>query len=175
MPVCVECHDEELVCTGRCNKRNAFKSKMRRLCDTHVLESFAALDKAKRVDWFQTKHELMGPDLKSELSNLVEEEKTNKTELKLVGTGDWLDEVELKGKYKHNPARAAAIIANTKTHWCDIGKVKLFQDMRYTTQSADSETATTRQKRTIEQQETMKKATKSEEGARGGWRRRSCS
>ena len=170
MPVCVECHDEELVCTGRCNKCNAFKSKMRRLCDTHVLESFAALDKAKRVDWFQTKHELMGPDLKSELSNLVEEEKTNKTELKLVGTGDWLDEVELEEKYKHNPARAAAIIANTKTHWCDIGKVKLFQDTRYTTQSADNETATTRQKRTIEQQDTMKKAkkTKKEPAVDGG-------
>ena len=73
MPTCSECQVNDVECTGRCKSCSTLKTRMRRLSDTHVLDSIAALDKARRVDGIQTKHELMGADLKSELNALVEE------------------------------------------------------------------------------------------------------
>jgi hypothetical protein len=57
--------------------------------------------------------------------------RTIESKVTMVGTGEFMDEVDLAAKYKDKPTRLAAIKKNTNTFYCSIGEVQLYEDMSY--------------------------------------------
>ena len=64
---------------------------------------------------------------------MIEEGGCEMVKIVLMG---WMDEADLEAKYKTKPDRLAAIKKNTRTYWCDIGEVWLYEDMEYETHKA---------------------------------------
>ena len=59
-------------------------------------------------------------------------------EVKMVGTGVFMDEEDLTEKYKGKPKRLAAILKNTDTYYDDRGEVLLYEDMTYQSSKVES-------------------------------------
>ena len=80
--------------------------------------------------------------LPEELGKLVEEAVTEHTQssshVELVGNGEFIDEVDLREKYKNKRQRLEGIIKNTRRMTCPISGCELFEDMIFKSQQSES-------------------------------------
>ena len=72
-----------------------------------------------------------GEDIGKLIHHEWEQIESNEASMEFVGSGEWLDKMDMDAKYKDKPQRLAAIYKNTKTWTCPIGEVTLFEDMTY--------------------------------------------
>ena len=75
--------------------------------------------------------ELMPKDLAKLVDDYLEEVMVAEDEVSMVGTGEFLDEDDLKEKYAKKPQRLAAILKNAKRIWCKNSECELIEDMKY--------------------------------------------
>ena len=75
--------------------------------------------------------EVMPKDLAKLVDQYLEELFLAEDEVAMVGTGEFLDEDDLKEKYAKKPQRLAAILKNAKRMWCNISECELIEDMKY--------------------------------------------
>ena len=75
----------------------------------------------------------------------------------MVGTGDWIDEDDMKAKYKNKPARLSSILRNCKRWYDPQGEVELLEDMAYQSKSTAKDTVAVSNKRKITAEENIKK------------------
>eukprot|EP00959_Pyramimonas_sp_CCMP1952_P188122 3933791-Pyramimonas_sp.AAC.1 len=61
----------------------------------------------------------------------IEEKSETYTEVEMQGTGDFLDEDDLKEKYKNKPLRLKGILARARRFADPISGVELIEDMQY--------------------------------------------
>ena len=71
-----------------------------------------------------------------------------------------MDEQDLDTKYAKKPARLEAIKKNTRTYWCDVGEVTLFEDMEYETNTLHSVGSKREREAEVELKETKLKKPK---------------
>ena len=76
------------------------------------------------------------------------------SKVQMMGNGTFLDEEDLKEKYKSKPLRLAAIMKNTQTFFYTTSEPLLYEDMEYTSNRTDSAAA----KRTLETVVTSKES-----------------
>ena len=109
---------------------------------------------------------------KAELVKLIEETVNEMmietTEASLVGTGEYLDEEDLREKYKSKPPqRLEAILANAKRFTCPVSKVELFEDMKYRSEESHSKKHITEHRLSATTEDRIKKKKTEGEGTNG--------
>ena len=75
--------------------------------------------------------DVLPKDLAKLVDTYLEELMVAEDEVAMVGTGDFLDEDDLKDKYAKKPQRLAAILKNAKRIWCKNSECELIEDMKY--------------------------------------------
>ena len=82
--------------------------------------------------FFQAAKTAMGNDLKLAILRTIEQKKTQSNKESFRGSGEYLDEDDLRAKYKDKPTQIANILANTRQYFCKIRGVTLFEIPEYT-------------------------------------------
>lgn len=84
------------------------------------------------------------------------------------GTGNFIDEEDLKEKYAKKPLQLAAIMKNTKRFRDPVRECTLFEDVKFTAVVSNEQRVETEKKRTMTQDREKKRAkkAKSEEGGK---------
>ena len=120
----------------RCKPCNALVSRLttvKKNDDMALLfDDISADSKAK---FFQNNHALMGSDLTAVLHDTVVASLLQRRELEHAAEGDWLDEVDIKDKYKSKPALAQVILKNAKSWYDEQKETWLYLDIKYKTNS----------------------------------------
>ena len=96
---------------------------------------FKEIDAERKQEFLRANHELMGADLKAAIEQMCEYSETSTMAYSASGTGTWLDEADLRTKYKGKPGVAETIMRNTKSFVCPISGQVLYEDVAYQTQS----------------------------------------
>ena len=99
---------------------------------------FHQISKEKKAEFFQKSHLLMGRDLSASLTDTIAQMQTESSELVFTGTGDWLDEADLRQKYESKPDVLERILKLAKT-MDDAIKGKLYQDTHFQSKSIDTQ------------------------------------
>ena len=61
-----------------------------------------------------------------------------------------MDEEDLTKKYENKPEQLANILAHTRTMMCPVRRVKLFEDLKFTSETVDEESRAEARKRKVE-------------------------
>ena len=75
--------------------------------------------------------DVLPKELAKLIDHYIEELMVAEDEVAMVGTGDFLDEDDLKDTYAKKPLRLAAILKKTKRIWCKSSECELIEDMKY--------------------------------------------
>ena len=137
---CIECNEVEGVAQGagrvfRCNDCNALKSRIRRLLQKPGMSNqalaYQAMTKEERVAFYRDEHALMGDSLAAKFETLSKKTVKGRETVSFKGTGDWLDNPDLKIKCAKKPSQLDAILRNTRTVYDNTREVTLYEDMSY--------------------------------------------
>jgi len=99
---------------------------------------FNQISKEKKAEFFQKSHLLMGRDLSASLTDTISQMQIESSELVFTGSGDWLDEADLRQKYESKPDVLERILKLAKT-MDDAIKGKLYQDTHFQSKSIDTQ------------------------------------
>ena len=136
---CIECGTAEGKVGGnqsfRCGDCNSLKSRLQRLFQKSVIGTeFRALEKEKKQAFYRDNHEKMGADLTASVEEIVSRTVKHEESVLFQGTGEFIDEVDLRLKYTTKPGRAENIMKNTRTIYDNISETTLYEDMKYVSQ-----------------------------------------
>jgi len=136
MPVCSICNEaRDVVANTRCGECDPLRLKLQRILAKLPPDQRSAFDnwgtKENRADFYKKHKDTLRKDLKTEVEGIVKEKSTAEAEVAFGGNGNWMDEEDLREKYKHKPGRADAILENSRSYTCPIINVKLYEDMEY--------------------------------------------
>ena len=92
---------------------------------------------------------------------MISQELTSKEYEGFEGSGDWLDEKDLKSKYAEKPEQVAAIMQNANTMVHPTRRVTLYEDIDYKSKRGISSSYTTTTKRSACQEDVRKAEKKS--------------
>ena len=106
-----------------------------------------------------TKAEEVGPALTKLIETTYTEGSTEMHEVKMVGTGEYLDEDDLKERYKNKPLRFAAIMKNANRFYCKVSEAMLFEDMKSASMETKGVKRTFERTASASNEETIKKVT----------------
>jgi hypothetical protein len=87
----------------------------------------------------------------------IEEVTSSRFDVTFEGTGEFMDEEDMRAKYAAKPKRLDAILRNAKRIWDSTGEVELLEDMKYTSAKKATESHETKRKRSIDTEEKPKK------------------
>ena len=135
------------VSTVWCKPCNSLKGRAYRINKDMPWQNLSA---EKRREWFRENHASFGLELTASLTQLHTEIQETASTVELVGTGDFLDEDDLKERYRSKPEQLECILANTQSFKCARRGVKLYEDMKYTSVRKESTVKTTRDLKTVE-------------------------
>ena len=101
---------------SRCRQCLKVKSKFQRMGDQAVNQQVREAPAEFRADFFAENHLLCCKDLKALWERKYTQQLIKESEDSLVGTGQWLDEIDLRKKYEYKPGYADLVIqaANRK-------------------------------------------------------------
>ena len=123
--------------TSICLECGAAYSRMKRCLKMHPSIEKDELTMSSAVVQCQN---LYGADLLAKVRSAYSQEKSDEQCSSGKTLGAFMDEVELKKKYKDNPTRADNIMKNSEQVWCKIGECKLYKDVSYNTLDVNSST-----------------------------------
>eukprot|EP00959_Pyramimonas_sp_CCMP1952_P132026 2760453-Pyramimonas_sp.AAC.1 len=86
----------------------------------------------------------------------IEEKSESFTEVELQGTGSFLDEEDMRDKYKNKPKRLQGILDRARRFTDPISGVELIEDMEYKSLSRTGQGDTSSVKRTANSEEQYK-------------------
>jgi hypothetical protein len=92
------------------------------------------LEKEKKQAFYRDNHEKMGADLTASVEEIVSRTVKHEESVLFQGTGEFIDEVDLRLKYTTKPGRAENIMKNTRTIYDNISETTLYEDMKYVSQ-----------------------------------------
>ncbi len=142
---CIKCLkdmvDDSELNKGRCKPCMATIARICRMVakakennDAELVNSWESFNKDKTIakDQFYTAaKDTFGDDTAKLLTETMREHVSAENEVKLVGTGEFLDLQDLNARYKDKPLRLAAILRNARRFTCPVAEVELIEDMKY--------------------------------------------
>ena len=133
----------------RCNACNALKSRINRLMNKHgnVAEDWTNVTDQEKKAFYAKYQDLHGPDLLCRLQETITESKKTSSVVSFEGTGEFFDEVDLAKKYQEKPNQLQNILANTRTYYCPVRQVQLYEDVQYKRTVKDTEERSKTEKR----------------------------
>ena len=101
-----------------------------------------------RLEAFYQEHaHLRGEDLRSKVEEVVLDWKTQTTRIEFNQDAEYMDEVDVREKYKNKPEVAENIILNGKRFFCPVKKLTMYADPKYTAKVQDAVEHGTTEKR----------------------------
>ena len=133
----------------RCRACHNLKSRINRVLSHYgsLAQDWTKVTENEKKEFYKKYQEQAGPDLLTRLQETVTESKKTSSAVSFEGTGDFLDEIDLEEKYKNKPDQLAAIKANTRTYFCPVRQVQLFEDVKYKRTAVETEEYAKVQKR----------------------------
>jgi hypothetical protein len=128
--------------------------------------TFKDLTKEERTQFFITNRKAMGEELSVAVQEVITVSLTKKQEIEFKGTGEFMDEDDIRAKYAKKPKQADSIIQNSRSMYDSIRETTLYEDMKYASKIAKSEVLdnTTQQTLTHDRYVKGKPAAKKEKG-----------
>ena len=130
----------------RCNDCNSLRMRLSRALaasPTEVKEKFDAQSSVDKETFMQDCTALYGDALVKMITTTFTVSRTVENEVKLQGTGDFMDSPDLRERYKAKPKRLEAILKNAKKFEDTQSETMLYEDMTY----KSTYTGTDKQKR----------------------------
>ena len=123
---------QEMQNGSRCMLCNATRMRISRLgIDAVSYERFNSLAPIARHMFYKDNVDCLKAELKKKVYATIRLTVVDEETQGWVGTGDFLDEQEIRDKYPKNPLRAEMIIKNAKPFTCPISGVVLYEDMKF--------------------------------------------
>ncbi len=101
--------------------------------------AFKGLSKEEKVKFFATNSKTMGDELSVAVQDVITRVLNKTEEVEFKGTGNFMDEHDLREKYAKKPDQADAIIKNTRAMFDTMREVMLYEDMMYSSKVAQNE------------------------------------
>jgi hypothetical protein len=131
---CFGCGKPRLT-TPRCQDCGALATRQSRaLKNLGMTEHWKELCKDGKIDRqaFNAKaNTLLGSELSKMIQVTYNEVTAETHEVQMIGTGEFLDEPDMKARCKDKPQRLAAILKNARRHYCVVSEITLIEDMKY--------------------------------------------
>ena len=120
-----------------CLECNALISRVNRLtkADPSLSTGFNGLNKEDKVDWLARNSNTFGDALVKELQVCCSMVTENTAFGGFKGTGMWLDEEDLRDKYKNKINQAESIMENSRSFMHPHRKVTVYEDVDFTTEA----------------------------------------
>jgi hypothetical protein len=155
----------------RCQECNRLKSRLISVfanMPADTKSSFLGMDKKQKQQFYADHHTAFGDDLSMAVQESVSQVEAEVSKVLQSGTGNFIDEENLKEKYAKKPLQLAAIMKNTKRFRDRVRECTLFEDVKFTTVVSNEQRVETEKKRTMTQDREKKRAkkAKSEEGGK---------
>lgn len=115
---------------NRCKCCLRMKSKFTRLNDPEVLKQMQQAPPEFRSDFFAEHQAMCTKELKAMWQQQYQQHVLKESEDALEGTGEWLDEFDLKKKYEHKPGHAELVMQTADTMKHQKTQVTLYEDCR---------------------------------------------
>ena len=120
--------------TGAVSKRCKPCNRLRQRISTEInkcqeLKEFVDIGKETRASFNARHHDTFGRDLNLAMSETITEWRSSVVIRRFEGTGDYLDEVEVRKKYAGNPARCEAVLNSSKRFTCPTLKIQMYEDL----------------------------------------------
>ena len=124
-------------------------------CDDEIAKSWTSMQDKRAI--VAKARGLYGESLLKMLRTTLTEEHTSEVSLQISGAGNFLDEEDIRDKYKARPRRLEAILKNAKRMMCPITKLELIEDIVFTSVASQSESHTSTNTRVVEGDEKIPK------------------
>jgi hypothetical protein len=106
--------------------------------DHENASAFKCLTKEEKVKFFATNSKTIGDELSVAVQDVITRVLKKTEEQEFKGTGDFMDEHDLREKYAKKPKQADAILKNTRTMFDTLREVMLYEDMVYSSKVAQN-------------------------------------
>jgi hypothetical protein len=167
---CSTCKDEfdeiDVTCiagtTFRCKVCNNHKTKLNRTLQRHpsIDGPWQELSKDKKDEFRKKGRDTVGLDLAAQLKQYVSETTTETVEDKFETEGVYMDEADIREKFKSKPEQAKHIMETAANFVCKVRNVKLYSVPQYKYISAEDKKRQLEVKRTLSTEEGFRKAKK---------------
>jgi hypothetical protein len=143
--MCIECQiksGKPNAGSFRCSDCNSLRTRIRRLMQNGGQEqtsAFQALSKQEKTDFFAKNRNTMGYDLSVAVQDVISRVLKTSDEVEFKGTGEFLDEADIREKYVNKPKQADAILKNTRSMFDTMREVTVYEDMKYFSKVAQNE------------------------------------
>jgi hypothetical protein len=118
---CIECQINSGKPHGtsfRCSDCNSLKSRLTRMLQKEGQEqasAFKSFSREEKTDFFAKNRGTMGYDLSVAVQDVITRVLKTSDEVEFKGTGEFLDEADIREKYVNKPQQADAILKNTRS------------------------------------------------------------
>ena len=148
--LCYLCTESPPVHAGRCKPCNALYGRARTSCKTvGRWEDFLEVSKEHRTQFYRHGHATMGAELKALIQETISESYSEREMEAWIKDGKYLDKEDMTKKYEGKPEQLKSIFLKTKTHYCDVRDVLLYEDPEYMSTKTSSKESSKDSKRQI--------------------------
>ena len=102
------------------------------------LDEFMSMATEARTQFYRDAHDKMGKALKAMSVETVSESTVEKEMESFIADGKFIDLEDMTKKYEEKPEQLRSIIKNTKTHFCKVRNVMLYEDPEYMSKKSSS-------------------------------------
>eukprot|EP00927_Polykrikos_kofoidii_P080363 TRINITY_DN77223_c0_g1_i1.p1 TRINITY_DN77223_c0_g1~~TRINITY_DN77223_c0_g1_i1.p1 ORF type:complete len:405 (+),score=93.72 TRINITY_DN77223_c0_g1_i1:61-1275(+) len=127
-----------------CKACSALQKRLSRVLKDKALASdWPMVKSADRESFFKGAHFLVGSQLAAYTSKAVQKVKGSKIVHSFSKKSEWMDEEEIREKFKHRPIMVESILANAETIQCPIRNVDMFEVPTFTSAETHEHTEVT--------------------------------
>ena len=145
--LCIECHTTRGPPTGssrgfRCTDCNSLKSRVQRVLTKVGQEqasAFRGLSKNEKMEFFAKHRTTMGEELSVAIQEATIRVTKRVESIEFNGTGEFMDEADIREKYGKKPEQAEAILQNSRSMFDPMRQVILYEDMKYNAKVGNSD------------------------------------
>jgi len=153
--------EAEMQEANRCFDCNPLRQRLARLNkEMHSTQGDLFSTVEERANFYLEHRGKLPADLKVVVVNSISQTQSRSRELQLVGTGTYLDEIDLKEKYKLKPGYAEKIMQRTFNFKHVLTDAKMYEDMEYQSKATQTTKRELNEEINMSQTEVPKRAKK---------------
>ena len=122
----------DIVDSCRCKQCNALRIRVYRKASQTEKDHFGKLNKSRSEEFYKEHFDKFKDALSTALTAAIKDVVTVSEETGFKGAGTYMDEEDLKEKYKAKPGRAETIMKNANKYYCDNAECQMYEDLGYT-------------------------------------------
>ena len=130
---CKKCavETDDVDSSNRCKECRTFAVRISRALAAQSDDWRTEWAKVDTTVFAQKAKTLYGEDLVKIMEDMMDETHTDEAFACLTGTGNFLDEADMREKYASKPARLEAILKNARRFKCPVSETEMIEDMVY--------------------------------------------